>query len=166
MSTEPRDPELDRLAEALAGLIPATRAVDRDRLLFRAGQLSAARKTRLWAGASMVLATSTTVFALLFVQRPAARVEQQFVYVPAVEPVSRATERVTPIAEERPATPVTLAREDGQTCYQMEQLVLRWGVDALPVQPASAEVSLPQRTQSAWWPDRVDGSALRPVRTP
>jgi hypothetical protein len=167
MSTESRDPELDHLAETLASLVPITRPVDRDRLLFRAGQLSALRKNRLWAGSSAVLATTTIVLAILLVQRPEPRVESRLVYVPAQTPDARVTDSAPSAEDERPVPSDIVARENGApNCYQLERFMLRWGADAWPDRPAVAELPVQERPQSAWWSDRSSGKTHWPVRTP
>ena len=56
------------LEAALGSLSPAAPTLDRDRLMFRAGQASTRRRARAWQGLAAALAVTTTVSIVL---RPA-----------------------------------------------------------------------------------------------
>jgi hypothetical protein len=145
----PRDPELRAVEAALAGLVPAAPAVNRDRLLYEAGRRSAARGGA-WPLATLGFAVLSGVFAIatfsallaMYRTEPEVRV----VYVPV--PASSA--EVVEKAPEPPATTALAAAEPpaagGEYLRQRDQ-VLRWGADALPDPPpgpAAPSVSLEQ----------------------
>jgi hypothetical protein len=134
----PRDPELRAVEAALAGLVPAAPAVNRDRLLFEAGRRSAARG-RAWPLATLGFAVLSGVFAIatfsallaMYRTKPEVRV----VYVPV--PASSA--EVVEKAPEPPAPERVLAAAgptfSGNEYLRQRQQVLRWGADALPDPP-------------------------------
>ncbi len=68
MPEEQLTPPERELEAALGGLTPALPTLDRDRLMFRAGQASMRRRTRGWQGLAAALALTTTVSIVL---RPA-----------------------------------------------------------------------------------------------
>ena len=68
MQEERLTPPERELEAALGGLSPAPPTLDRDRLMFRAGQASMRRRTRGWQGLAAALALTTTVSIVL---RPA-----------------------------------------------------------------------------------------------
>lgn len=72
---------------ALGGLRPAGPSIDRDRMMFRAGQASAGRRDRVWQGATaaLALALGLSVFA-----RPAPRQAERIVYLTPEVPATSA----------------------------------------------------------------------------
>lgn len=134
----PRDPELRAVEAALAGLVPAAPAVNRDRLLYEAGRRSAPRG-RAWPLATLGFAALSAVLAL-HRPEPAVRMVERVVYVPAVTPSSDVVEK----PPEPPAAGTALAAIEpsasgGEYLRQREQ-VLRWGADALPDLPPASPV--------------------------
>jgi hypothetical protein len=138
-----QEPNLSALESALAALKPAPAALDRDRLMYRAGQVSARRRNWLWpsAAAALLLVSLGLGAALLARPKPAETI--RVVYVeknPA--PESAPAPRPAPppekaVALELPSLPASAAylRTRGE--------VLRWGAEALPEPPpltASAQV--------------------------
>jgi hypothetical protein len=118
MSEQPRDPALTALEAALAALKPAPDGIDRDGLLFRAGQASVRRPSWLWPGAAAVLAV---LLAGVLVWRPVKVVERiVYVEVPAPQTDSPGYDAVT-----LPEPPVP------EGYLRLRQLVLRDGVEAL-----------------------------------
>lgn len=136
MSTETPDPELTALAANLAALKPAAGRLDRDQLMYRAGHASSGRRHWLWPGATAVLAVLAAALGLLALwPRPPQRIEYIVVVRPEpVPPVAAAAGQEPTIAEQE----VPLASEERErrldplSCYQLERLVSRWGVKALP----------------------------------
>ena len=137
---EPLEPRLNEVAAALAALTPRPPALDRDRLLFRAGRASAPKPWmwRLTAAASTTLAA---VLGVLLVIRTAAIPLPEIIYVrvePAPAPPVPAAPSI-PIEAAPPAPPDSWP----STAYtRMEDQVLRWGLDGLaePAPPPAAPV--------------------------
>jgi hypothetical protein len=86
----PRD--LTPLESALASLMPATVRVDRDRLMYQAGQASAQAEATtagvqprawLWPTAAAGMSTVAAALFVLLVVRPQPAVVERIVYVPA-----------------------------------------------------------------------------------
>jgi hypothetical protein len=142
MSEEAHNSDLEQVAGALASLKPVASRINRDRLLFRAGQVTAGRRQRLWIGLSAILALSTSGLAAVVVAQPGPELVERIVYVNA-KPTLPASESTgeRPVREEtvdRPAV-ADMPGHAVHTCFQLEQLVLRSGVDALPAVPAGAD---------------------------
>jgi hypothetical protein len=115
--------EVTRLEAALAALDPRPAAMDRDRLMFMAGQRSA-RLGWLLPRWSAALALAATLLAVLLLYRS----ETHFVYVPVPRP-------------EQPAPQSFLADADVKPAPTGDYILLRnriltAGVDALPPLPA------------------------------
>jgi hypothetical protein len=144
MSEDLRDEGLAELAAALAGLMPRPPDLDRDRLLFRAGQESAARRGRLWPWVAGLLAAVAAGLGALLVLRPAPQPLERVVYVPVKEEAPP----VQPVAM-RPAAPAMPADNDEGasdaaerarlSAFRLHRQVLRWGIDALPSARASRD---------------------------
>jgi hypothetical protein len=152
MSEPYQDPNLAELAAALKALAPAPARLDRDRLLYRAGQVSARRTGWLWpATAAAVVALAAGALTGALALRPGPQTVERIVVVnkamPAPLPVPP---RLPPQAppEKPQAAPVppvqslsaeAVARETFPEGYlRLRDQVLRWGVDALPSRPAGA----------------------------
>ena len=137
MSEDLRDEGLADLAAALAGLAPRPPNLDRDRLLFRAGQESAARRGRLWPWAAGLLAAVAAGLGVLLVLRPDPQPLERVVYVPVKEEAPH----VQPV-DMRPAAPAVPADSDEGAAdaaerarfgaFQLLRQALRWGLDGLP----------------------------------
>jgi hypothetical protein len=138
------NPELAGLEAALKGLAPASVHLDRDRLLFRAGQAAVRRRVWLWPSAAAILALTTVSLAVALALRPAPGVVERTVVVrvpvpapPAPPPPPR--QQPAPSAPSPTPSPDredVLAREPLPEGYlRLRDEVLRWGVDALPSPP-------------------------------
>jgi hypothetical protein len=132
-------PDQSELAHALRTLVPLPAPLDRDRLLFRAGQASRGRAGLLWPATSGMLAAAILVLGLLLIYRPAAPTSVRTIYVevpvagpqvPAAKPVPPA--RVT--EPESPSPAETTATRD-LAYYRLQKQVETLGVDALPPMP-------------------------------
>jgi hypothetical protein len=128
--------ELNAVADALAHLKPRPAALDRDTLMFRAGQASAPRRWKwpLATAASTLVAIGLGVALLLRPQPPAV---ERIKYVEVKVPVPQ-----TPEPKPMPPTPDTnsLVSQEPEalplTNYQRLQYHLRrWGFDGLPPAP-------------------------------
>jgi hypothetical protein len=138
VSEQPLDPEVNALANALAHLQPRPAMLDRDALLFRAGQASASRgwKWPLAAFASLLIAVGLGVTLLV---RPQPIVSERIVYIQV--PVAAVETTTEPKPE--PPTPVVVewTLHEAETPlplsnYQrLEEHLLRWGFDGLPTAP-------------------------------
>jgi hypothetical protein len=130
--SEPAD-ELTALETALRALPPAGPALDRDAVLFRAGQAAAARPRWGWplaAAASLLAAVGLGL--LHYLQPPPAPVER-IVYVPVVREkvIEVAIQGAPAAAPER--TPV--AWNDPLSYTALRTQALRHGVESLPGPP-------------------------------
>jgi hypothetical protein len=105
-------------------------------VLFRAGQLSVKQHRWLWPGASAGLAVLSTTLATIMLLQPSPQPIERPIYV-HVQPHQV---QLGPMAETASGQPdiarSTAPRADDYrapfNCYQLEQLVLRWGVEGLP----------------------------------
>ena len=122
----PQDAGLNDLAEALRRLTPAA-ALDRDALLYRAGQAAAPRR-RFWPALALLATTTSAILAAVLLTRPdpEPRVERVIVPVerPAAPPATEpAPEPATSIEEPTPRRrPAHLLLQDR---------LLRFGLPAL-----------------------------------
>jgi hypothetical protein len=149
MSEDTRDEGLAALEAALAGLAPRPPDLDRDRLLFRAGQESAARRGRLWPWASGLLAAVAAGLGAVLLLRPDPPPVERIVYVPVKEEAPP----VQPVAI-HPAAPAAPADSDEDaaaaararfSAFQLQRQVLRWGLDAMPFGTAPRDNAGPDR---------------------
>jgi hypothetical protein len=150
MSEDIRDEGLAELEAGLAGLAPRPPDLDRDRLLFRAGQESAARRGRLWPWATGLLAAVAAGLGAVLILRPEPPPIEHVVYVP----VKEQTRPVQP-AVMHPAAPAVPADSDEGAAeaaerarfgaFQLQRQVLRWGLGALPSGTPPRDTASPDR---------------------
>ncbi|MDR3639667.1 MAG: hypothetical protein P4L84_38055 [Isosphaeraceae bacterium] len=142
MSIDPvaPDPELSALENALGALAPAKSRIDRDRVMFLAGQ-AAARPPILGRRAWMAIAASLGIVALgeagLLALHTAPKTLEKIVVVrePAIVPPSPQIN--VPRPESLPADSADGATSLGRTAYErLAGQVLRYGLDGLPASPA------------------------------
>lgn len=125
-------PELSGIEHALRGLQPAAVTLDRDRLMFRAGQESMRRSPWIWpAATAAALLVAVALGSVLALRPPAERV----VYLDQPAP-GQTGQGVT--AVDPPAPP------DRTAYLRLRQQVLEQGVDSLPALP---EVPLPPKSE-------------------
>jgi hypothetical protein len=126
----PTEPELSALAAALAALAPAPTHIDRDRLMFQAGQAAGHASIggrRPWIALAATLGLVAVGEAALLARRPAPWATHWRVV--AASPSSSPT----PPPPRRPIEP-SLAL--GQTAYERRVgQILRYGLDGLPAAP-------------------------------
>jgi len=138
----------------LASLLPVASSIDRDRLMYLAGQSAAKSRQRgsaaawLWpcATAASVL-VAVTLTALMLGRGP--QVVEKIVYVPAKEVTKPQKQPSTPVPDEKPrlakddvAVPSTSPKSVDKTpkrtkkprndYLQLRRMVMAQGVDALP----------------------------------
>jgi hypothetical protein len=135
MSFEARDPKLVALESALASLAPAPGRIDRDQLLFRAGQAATPRRW-LWPCATAALALLSATLSFVVLLRPEPQQITCIVYrtLPAGDAATaQSTEKLSAPGDfSMTRTAVAYHQPAPLSCIQLEQLVQRWGVDALP----------------------------------
>lgn len=136
MSEFLNDKELQAFENDLKNLLPLAPTLDRDRLLFRAGQESMRGQRRLWmissATLSVGLACVSTALLWLLQLPPVERVKVVIVErpqeaMPAVPTAPRAESREMPAA----------------SYLQLRSRVLRLGVEAVPGVPAAPPTVTP-----------------------
>jgi hypothetical protein len=133
---QPSDPEcaealgedLRALETSLRALAPAPASLDRDRLMYRAGQASAPRRG-FWPLLATLSTLAACVLGVLLLQRPEPPTVKQIVYVPVETPAPETpapTELVDVPAE---SSPSWLAPSRSR---RLEEQILRWELDGLP----------------------------------
>jgi hypothetical protein len=129
MSEPAHDAELAALQAALTRLSPAPDGINLARLLFRAGQASAARRGWAWPCATAASLLLAAALGGLLVLRPAPQPIERTVFV-QIEPPPPPTE--SPAAPWA-AAPAGKDRRPGDGDYlTLRRQVLAHGVDALP----------------------------------
>jgi hypothetical protein len=151
--SEALPPDLSELQSALKSLTPEPPRLDRDRVIFRAGQAQARRW--YWPAAALVSSAVAACLALVLILRPAPppteRVTERIVYVKVLEPaIAPAPPAVTQSPTREPELDGTSGRDDQPRTnlgyYRLQQLVLRIGLEnlpALPMLPPPAEQPIP-----------------------
>jgi hypothetical protein len=141
----PPDPRLTEVEAALKSLAPAPNRVDRDLVMYRAGQASArtaSQGRRAWMATAAGLALLATVEAALLACRPGPTVVERVVLVhepaPAAAPRSDIAATTEPLVGMEP------------TAYQrLTWQVSRYGLDGLPASPSVARQGAPTAPPSA-----------------
>jgi hypothetical protein len=156
MSQEHRDPTLMNLEAALAGLTPRPAALDRDRVMFRAGQRSAERRPLFWPAAAAILALSTGVLSAFLLLRSEPPVIERIVYLPGRAPNTQTLDNAnTPGAETPPDAELARA-------IALRRDLLLHGAEALPINPDAAPLAVVPDDGAAdvspWTLRRRDGS--------
>ncbi|MBV9126188.1 MAG: hypothetical protein JO112_22800 [Planctomycetes bacterium] len=138
MSEELHDPELAALEAALAGLQPLPGKLNRDQLLFRAGQASG-RRGWLWPSAAGALALVAAGLAATLVAHPVPPRVERIVYVHVPAQVLPPTPAESSFPRKRTLSPASVADRPPALpgdYLKLRDQVLCWGVDALPQSPA------------------------------
>ncbi len=143
----PPDPELTATEAALGSLAPARSGLDRDRLMFEAGQRSPRSATRgrfAWPSLAASLAVVALGEAAALAYRPEPRVIERVVVLrepaPALSP-SPVPSPVVILRQATPAPPSAAPAEFSQAETESERLrrqVLQLGIDGLPEPPPFA----------------------------
>jgi hypothetical protein len=132
--------ELISVETALAGLAPEAGRLNRDRLLYEAGRLSAPRRIG-WPVATVMLAGLAMALSLQLAARPGPEVRTVEVvrYVDRSEPRNGDTHSSNLNSDYSVAIPAN-------NYLSLRDRVLRQGADALPPLPIVADHSLPEET--------------------
>jgi hypothetical protein len=141
MSEDVRDEGLAALETALAGLAPSPPALNRDRLLFRAGQESVPRRARRWQWATGLLAVTAACLGVALVLRPEPPAVVQVVIKDRALPQPPAPgpdPQPVPVRQPGPPAPAAEAPDRaGVEAALLRREMLRWGVDGLPSGPGA-----------------------------
>jgi hypothetical protein len=143
MPEQPGPAEIAALEQSLAALTPLPSSLDRDRLMFRAGQATWSRRRWLWPAATAAMAAVAAGLGATMAFRPSVpaqvKVAERIVYIKAKEPApaSPAGRREAPeptLPEPSPAErPGTVAFSMSR--LQLQNQLLHWGLDGLPSLP-------------------------------
>ncbi len=142
MSQNPIDPELNAIAASLGSLEPARSRIDRDLVMFRAGQASvrpSRGRRRAWNAIAASLALVALGEGVWLAHRPPPRIVKEVVVVrePAPAPVVPPVEQI--VAERPVSLPSESSFSLGQTPYERQVAqVMRNGLDVMPVSPTVA----------------------------
>lgn len=161
MSEPAESNELAAFQAALARLTPSPEGISISRLMFRAGQLSAPRRSWTWpcaTAASMLLAAALGS-ALLFRPPPQPVERIVTVYVQPLPQPAPQPEPAAPSTEETPASPPQPIAGDGNY-LRLRREVLANGLDALPPPPpwtnitpaddAGVLLDVPRNSREPW----------------
>ncbi len=157
MSLIPPDHEFKAIESALGELVPVSSRLDRDQLMFEAGALSVRSRSRgrwVWPSLAAMLAIALTAESLVLAVRPAPRVVERIVVVhePAPPPSSStalpsstgaASDASIPLPAPSPVNVLSqhspseeafaaLSWAEVSGSQRLQDLVLRFGLDALP----------------------------------
>jgi len=173
MSESTSDPKLAALEKSLTALVPVPGRIDRDQLLFRAGQASVRPKKWLWPSATAFLAVLAGGFGTALAMRSAIPIQERIVYVSVPEP--RAPGSDSPSVVTPPIGPLAQngRMEDGGEMWMASagylhdrNQAIRWGVDTLPPSPSMASVrETPSLESMLGLPEKkVEQGGLFPLR--
>jgi hypothetical protein len=123
MSNEREPADLRELESALGALAPRPPRLNRDDVLFRAGQAGVRRWRRSAVGASIV---AVALAVVLVVRQPAERI----VYVPVAAPADL---QPTPPVEQATQPQPSSAGSGLAAYYRLQERVMNEGLDALPL---------------------------------
>jgi len=144
MPEEIRGQSLEAVETALAALAPLPARIDRDHLMYRAGQSTAPRPIGMWRGLSAGLAVLSVALGAALVMRPSQQPREHIVYRGTLLPPPQAA------PQRRPSAPPDTAPAGDETStpaasdrLTLEDQVLRWGLDGLPDAPAAAPAEQP-----------------------
>jgi hypothetical protein len=146
-----REEDVKPLESALAALQPAAPALQRDRLLFRAGQLAARRGRWVWPLLTVLSTGAALYLGMAALERAAAPPVREIVVVREQTPATAPLPPPVPPLEGEPAPPSVpsgpavpmqpavaadysfdLPELPAPTYRHLQNQVLRWGVEALP----------------------------------
>ena len=145
----PHDPELSRLANSLAVLQPRVRPFDRDALMFRAGQESAPRAGWKWPLAASLSSFLAVVFGATLVLRAAQGPFDGSVARPMPPPRTWNNQPPVPLPavpeEHTPPSPYGSTEVPPLPRHlQIQEQILRWGLDGLPAAPPAPAQPRPE----------------------
>jgi hypothetical protein len=159
MSTR-REKDLSDLEKLLAALPPRPTTLDRDHLLFRAGQASM-RRSWIWPFVAVIMSAATGCLAMYLFLRPAPEPIMQIVQVHVPAPAPPVTPEPGPPATQPPAAPPAYGTSSAMSYWQMQQQALLFGVENLP-SPTTQSAGEPERRAPST-PDMSTGARPKMV---
>lgn len=149
------DPGLNTIEAALGALRPVSGRMDRDRVMFAAGQAAArvgARPRWAWPAATTALATLALIEAAALTGRPPERVVERVVVVHV--PIESPPLAAAPAPALAAATaPTALAADwswpDRTDAQRLQRRVFQFGLDALPERPTPRGAAVASGAASA-----------------
>ena len=147
MSEESNPQDVKGIEAALGALAPAPVRIDRDGLMFRAGQASTGRHRWAWPAAAGALAAVAATLAMVLVPRPRPEPEQRIVYVEVEKKPVKVPEKTEPPVQVARAAQERLVRDDLPRArigyFKLRDELLRWGLDALASPPVAITIEPP-----------------------
>jgi hypothetical protein len=134
----PHEKELSDLEKLLAALPPRPATLDRDRLLFRAGQESM-RRSWVWPFAAVTMSVACGCLAMLLVLRPLPEPAVQIVHVHVPAPAAPAASDLRPVEPHATTTDYRQPPSPPLSYWRMQQQALRFGVEGLPQVAAAGD---------------------------
>src|SRR5438046_9846553 len=92
MSESTSEPKLTALEKSLTALVPVPGRIDRDQLLFRAGQAAVQSRPRLWPTTTALLAVVSCALVTALALRPTPVTLERVVYLSAPQSVDMPSE--------------------------------------------------------------------------
>jgi hypothetical protein len=135
MSLENDSPEplINEIEAGLGSLVPSRSRIDRDRVMFRAGQASGRPSSngRAWMAIAASLALVASAEGVLLARRPSTEVVERVIVVrePTSSPILPPVERVAASAPSQAGRFLGM----GPTAHdRLAEQILRYGLDGLP----------------------------------
>jgi hypothetical protein len=140
------DPDLLALEGTLRRLAPRPAEIDRERLMYRAGQAASPRRW-LWPMGACLSTTLALVLGIVLLTRPPASTVERIIYIPVTTPEPVSIESDESGETPAPETQRIPDRQRGPLSRyrRMQEQILYWGLDAVPDAPPA----VPQPPASA-----------------
>lgn len=143
--------ELTRLEADLLSLTPVLPHLDRDQLMFAAGLAS--KRSWVWPTATAVMSAVALTLGVILVTRPAPVDRVEYVTVPARPDPTPAPKPNPQVPTPKPAPAPYTSQEtpwpERHGYFQLQDQVLRWGLDGLPnARPAPEPPRKPDTIES------------------
>ncbi len=158
MSESDKSPEVAALESALRALQPAPPAVNRDAILYRAGQASVIRRHWLWPAATAAMTLLAVGLAAVVVLRSPAMGPERIVYVHVPQPaeaghaLAHASQEFDNSRQVETSAAATGAVPSPISYVLLRQQGARHGVDAIPEAPSVMPIAVPAgENPQSWW---------------
>ena len=137
MSEHRTSEELKAIEAALGSLVPRQGGMDRDRLMYRAGAASVARRSArwMWPAATATMTLLSVTLAVSLVGRGEPRVVERIKYV-TVDGPTKTTPDPSPRSISMNRRQHVESMASSGNYLRLRRLVLAGGVEALPPPPA------------------------------
>jgi hypothetical protein len=163
--SKPHEEELSDLEKLLAALPPRPAALNRDHLLFRAGQASM-RRSWAWPLAAVVMSVAAGCLATVVVFRPRSEPVIRVVQMPVQVPTPVVAKEAAPQEFPPSAPQMSLHEAPPSTLsyWRLQQQALRFGVEGLPGPATDDAPPIPNRAFEN--PDLSAGSRPKLIDQP